>query len=104
MAAHCAKQNRDPKGFKCSKYEHKSFKCKERNSESKPLNPGSPAPFQNSVTSRDRKIHVVELDKPHQNMKKLVKIAGIAIEALIDTGSPITAIKENLYRLLGSPP
>lgn len=43
------------------------------------FNPGNTPP----------KTHVVELHKPHKNMKKLSKIADLAIEVFIDTDSQI---------------
>lgn len=39
-----------------------------------------------------------------QNMRNLVKIIDLAIEALIDTGSQITAIRETFYQLFGHLP
>lgn len=40
----------------------------------------------------------------HTNIQKLVKIADLAKEALLDTDSQITAMREDFYRLLGPPP
>lgn len=42
--------------------------------------------------------------KAHKNMRKLVKIAGVVIEGWIDTGNQITAIGDDLYHLIVSPP
>lgn len=48
------------------------------------------------------KFRIVESEKSHQNMAKLVKMADIEIDVLIDAGRHIAVIKQDLYGLLSS--
>lgn len=53
--------------------------------------------LQNPGTPHLLTIHVLGLHKPHKNMQKLVKITGLVIELLINTGSQISAIREDFH-------
>ena len=69
--------SKEPKCFKCNEYVHKSFDCLKR--------------------GQIKKINT-------SSIKKAVIISNTRIEALIDTGSSITAINESAYQLIKNPP
>ena len=68
--------SKDPKCFKCNEYGHKSFQC-----------------------ARQGKMQKINTS----SIKKVVYIADKRMEALIDTGSSITAINETAYSLIKKP-
>lgn len=48
------------------------------------------------------RIHIVVRGQLHKNMEKFVKVADMAVQALVDTGSEIMAMRHDLCQLICS--
>ncbi|GFX67095.1 transposon Tf2-9 polyprotein [Trichonephila clavipes] len=87
----CYHKNKGLKCFNCNQFGHKSSQCVFRKSEVKHK-------VVNEVVSE-----VVNEINSSSEMRKTVKINGYDFDALIDTGSTITLIRESVYQILGRP-
>ncbi|GFY61205.1 hypothetical protein TNIN_388091 [Trichonephila inaurata madagascariensis] len=85
----CYHKNKGLKCFNCNQYGHKSSQCIFKKPEVK-----------NEVVN-DVVSEVVNEINSSTEMCKTVKINGYDFDALIDTGSTITLIRESVYQILG---
>ncbi|GFS48711.1 retrovirus-related Pol polyprotein from transposon 17.6 [Trichonephila clavipes] len=87
----CYHKNKGLKCFNCNQFGHKSSQCVFKKPEVK-------NEIVNEVVSE-----VVNEINSSSEMRKTVKINGYDFDALIDTGSTITLIRESVYQILGRP-
>ncbi|GFX63709.1 retrovirus-related Pol polyprotein from transposon 17.6 [Trichonephila clavipes] len=79
----CYHKNKGLKCFNCNQFGHKSSQC--------------------VFKKPDFKSEVVNEINSSSEMRKTVKINGYDFDALIDTGSTITLIRESVHQILGRP-
>ncbi|GFU91529.1 retrovirus-related Pol polyprotein from transposon 17.6 [Trichonephila clavipes] len=87
----CYHKNKGLKCFNCNQFGHKSFQCVFKK-------PDVKHEVVNEVVSE-----VVNDINSSSEMRKIVKINGYDFDALIDTGSTITLIREGVYQILERP-
>ncbi|GFW70896.1 uncharacterized protein TNCV_2864911 [Trichonephila clavipes] len=87
----CYHKNKGLKCFNCNQFGHKSSQCVFKK-------PDVKHELVNEVVSE-----VVNEINSSSEMRKTVKINGYDFDALIDTGSTITLIRERVHQILGRP-
>ncbi|GFX50897.1 uncharacterized protein TNCV_2732481 [Trichonephila clavipes] len=87
----CYHKNKGLKCFNCNQFGHKSSQCVFKK-------PDVKNEIVNEIVSE-----VVNEINSSSEMRKTVKINGYYCDALIDTGSTITLIRESVYQILGRP-
>ncbi|GFW94095.1 uncharacterized protein TNCV_1713441 [Trichonephila clavipes] len=87
----CYHKNKGLKCFNCNQFGHKSSQCVFKK-------PDVKNEIVNEIVSE-----VVNEINSSSEMRKTVKINGYDFDALIDTGSTITLIRESVYQILGRP-
>ncbi|GFV57696.1 uncharacterized protein TNCV_721391 [Trichonephila clavipes] len=87
----CYHKNKGLKCFNCNQFGHKSSQCVFKK-------PDVKHELVNEVVSE-----VVNEINSSSEMRKTVKINGYDFDALIDTGSTITLIRESVHQILGRP-
>ncbi|GFW64221.1 hypothetical protein TNCV_709261 [Trichonephila clavipes] len=83
----CYHKNKGLKCFNCNQFGHKSSQCVFKKPDVK-----------NEIVNE-----VVNEINSSSEMRKTVKINGYYFDALIDTGSTMTLIRESVYQILGRP-
>lgn len=87
----CPNRERGPKCFACKGFGHKSRDC--------PRNGSS-----NQTSSTPGTNHVTKVVQYEPNVMQIqVSISDVLLNALLDTGSSATIVKESVYRSVGSP-
>ncbi|GFT86090.1 hypothetical protein TNCV_3257051 [Trichonephila clavipes] len=86
----CYHKNKGLKCFNCNQFGHKSSQCVFKKPDVK-----------NEVN--EVVIEVVNEINSSTEMRNTVKINGYGFDALIDTGSTITLIRESVYQIVGRP-
>lgn len=79
----CMHKNRGLKCFQCQNFGHKASECPKSNSKPK-------------VTSNVQSLNI----STHPNLNKIIEIGELKINSMIDTGSQVTIISENVYNKL----
>ncbi|GFU90929.1 uncharacterized protein TNCV_4922621 [Trichonephila clavipes] len=87
----CYHKNKGLKCFNCNQFGHKSSQCEFKKTD-----------FKNEVVNEVFSEVVNEINSSSE-MRKTVKINGYDFDALIDTGSAITLIRESVHQILGRP-
>ncbi|GFX09650.1 hypothetical protein TNCV_2186461 [Trichonephila clavipes] len=87
----CYHKNKGLKCFNCNQFGHKSSQCVFKKPD-----------FKNEVVNEVLSEVVNEINSSSE-MRKTVKINGYDFDALIDTGSTITLIRESDHQILGRP-
>ncbi|GFU09954.1 retrovirus-related Pol polyprotein from transposon gypsy [Trichonephila clavipes] len=87
----CYHKNKGLKCFNCNQFGHKSSQCVFKK-------PDVKNEIVNEIVSE-----VVNEINSSSEMRKTVKIKGYDFDALIDTGSTITLIRESVHQILGRP-
>ncbi|GFS94763.1 uncharacterized protein TNCV_4456491 [Trichonephila clavipes] len=87
----CYHKNKGLKCFNCNQFGHKSSQCVFKKPD-----------FKNEVVNEVLSEVVNEINSSSE-MRKTVKINGYDFDALIDTGSTITLIRESVHQILGRP-
>ncbi|GFU82962.1 uncharacterized protein TNCV_2090551 [Trichonephila clavipes] len=87
----CYHKNKGLKCFNCNQFGHKSSQCVFKK-------PDVKNEIVNEIVSE-----VVNEINSSSEMRKTVKINGYDFDALIDTGSTITLIRESVHQILGRP-
>ncbi|GFW66101.1 hypothetical protein TNCV_1710001 [Trichonephila clavipes] len=87
----CYHKNKGLKCFNCNQFGHKSSQCVFKKPDVK-----------NEVVNEVFSEVVNEINSSSE-MRKTVKINGYDFDALIDTGSTITLIRESVHQILGRP-
>ncbi|GFT70836.1 uncharacterized protein TNCV_4163241 [Trichonephila clavipes] len=87
----CYHKNKGLKCFNCNQFGHKSSQCEFKKTD-----------FKNEVVNEVFSEVVNEINSSSE-MRKTVKINGYDFDALIDTGSTITLIRESVHQILGRP-
>ncbi|GFU60843.1 hypothetical protein TNCV_3371791 [Trichonephila clavipes] len=87
----CYHKNKGLKCFNCNQFGHKSSQCVFKKPD-----------FKNEIVN-EIVSEVVNETNSSSEMRKTVKIKGYDFDALIDTGSTITLIRESVHQILGRP-
>ncbi|GFW49712.1 retrovirus-related Pol polyprotein from transposon 17.6 [Trichonephila clavipes] len=87
----CYHKNKGLKCFNCNQFGHKSSQCVFKKPD-----------FKNEVVNEVLSEVVNEINASSE-MRKTIKIKGYDFDALIDTGSTITLIRESVHQILGRP-
>ncbi|GFU77717.1 uncharacterized protein TNCV_1550001 [Trichonephila clavipes] len=87
----CYHKNKGLKCFNCNQFGHKSSQCVFKKPD-----------FKNEIVNEVLSEVVNEINSSSE-MRKTVKINGYDFDALIDTGSTITLIRESVHQILGRP-
>lgn len=86
----CKSKSLGTKCFKCNQFGHVAVNCKEKQ-DKKSVVATSTKDVNNIVTSVGNKVY------------KIVKIKGVNISALIDSGCKVNLMREDVYKQIGLP-